>query len=121
MTSVISSAGVQDCSAEGLTVDFEESPGLGLFGKSGQENNNFLLSWLNSWQVAPKVSWWTSKNELNLLASTTRTLGLLTSFHARLCCKLKRSNEDFLGKEETSGAFELRASEWDLLASGRHR
>ncbi len=37
---------------KGLTVDFEESPGLGLFGKSGAgKATTLLLSWLNSWQI----------------------------------------------------------------------
>ncbi len=65
-----------------MTVDFEKSPGLGLFGKSGAGKTTTLLL-LGSILVAPRFTWWTvrtssgSSNVLQRASGVSDVLSML--------------------------------------------
>ncbi len=63
---------------KGLTVDFEKSPGLGLFGKSGEKNNNAFALWLTL-AGGSQVYLVDGKNELQALSDNVlqRASGVL--------------------------------------------
>ncbi len=88
VTSVASSACLLRLeNPERLTVDFEKSPGLGLFGKSGYENNNascFLTQFFGRWSQVYLVDLQERASGSNVLHQPA---------YASWRCSLKWSNE----------------------------
>ncbi len=100
---------------KGLTVDFEKSPGLGLFGKSGAgKQQRLLLSGSILGAGGSQVYLVDGKNELQaLLTSYNVPLESLTSF---LCSAVSSSNgatRRLPQRRSTSGTFRLRLARWD--------
>ncbi len=100
---------------KGLTVDFEKISGLGLFGKSGAGKTTTLLSWLNSWQVAPRFTWWTVE-QAGLFPNVLQRASGVSDVHFMLGYVVAQmeQREDFLGKEHVRRRLEAGLARWDL-------
>ena len=119
VTSVISSAvPFKIVLQKGLIVDFEKSPGLGLFGKSGAGKTTTLLSFLAQFLAGgSQVYLVDGKNELQALSNVLqRASGVsdVLSMLGYVVAQMKQ-REDFLGKEGArQQRLGLRASEVGL-------
>ena len=87
---------------KGLTVDFEKSPGLGLFGRSGSGKTTTLLSFLAQFLAGgSQVYLVDGKNELQALSNVLqRASGVsdVLSILGYVVAQMEQ-REDFLGKE----------------------
>ena len=104
---------------KGLTVDFEKSPGLGLFGKSGSGKTTTLLSFLAQFLAGgSQVYLVDGKNELQALSNVLqRASGVsdVLSMLGYVVAEMEQ-REDFLGKEGArQGRLGLKASEVGLI------
>jgi hypothetical protein len=104
---------------KGLTVDFEKSPGLGLFGKSGAGKTTTLLSFLAQFLAGgSQVYLVDGKNELQALSNVLqRASGVsdVLSMLGYVVAEMEQ-REDFLGKEGArQGRLGLKASEVGLI------
>jgi hypothetical protein len=104
---------------KGLTVDFEKSPGLGLFGKSGAGKTTTLLSFLAQFLAGgSQVYLVDGKNELQALSNVLqRASGVcdVLSMLGYVVAQMEQ-REDFLGKEGArQGRLGLKASEVGLV------
>ena len=104
---------------KGLIVDFEKSPGLGLFGKSGAGKTTTLLSFLAQFLAGgSQVYLVDGKNELQALSNVLqRASGVsdVLSMLAYVVAQMEQ-REDFLGKEGArQGRLGLKASEVGLI------
>lgn len=119
VTSVISSAvPFKIVLQKGLIVDFEKSPGLGLFGKSGAGKTTTLLSFLAQFLAGgSQVYLVDGKNELQALSNVLQRASGVSDVLSMLGYVVAQmeQREDFLGK---SGARQqrlgLKASEVGL-------
>ena len=117
--SVVSSAvPFQIVLQKGLTVDFEKSPGLGLFGRSGSGKTTALLSFLAQFLAGgSQVYLVDGKNELQALSNVLqRASGVsdVLSMLGYVVAQLEQ-REDFLGQEGArQGRLGLKASEVGL-------
>ncbi len=93
-----------------------------MISQEQEKQQPFLLSWLNSWQVAPRFTWWTAQELQALSNDLQRASGVSwRPFYARLCCSSNGAARGFLGKKNVRD-LGLRASEVEAYsASGRHR
>lgn len=103
VTSVISSAvPFKIVLQKGLTVDFEKSPGLGLFGKSGAGKTTTLLSFLAEFLAGgSQVYLVDGKNELQALSNVLQRASGVSDVLSMLGYVVAQmeQREDFLGKE----------------------
>ena len=119
VTSVISSAvPFKIVLQKGLIVDFEKSPGLGLFGKSGAGKTTTLLFFLAQFLAGgSQVYLVDGKNELQALSNVLqRASGVsdVLSMLGYVVAQMKQ-REDFLGKEGArQGRLGLKASDVGL-------
>lgn len=104
---------------KGLTVDFEKSPGLGLFGKSGAGKTTTLLSFLAQFLAGgSQVYLVDGKNELQALSNVLQRASGVSDVLSMLGYVVAQMNqrEDFLGKEGArQGRLGLKASEVGLI------
>jgi hypothetical protein len=87
---------------KGLTVDFEKSPGLGLFGKSGAGKTTTLLSFLAQFLAGgSQVYLVDGKNELQALSNVLQRASGVSDVLSMLGYVVAQmeQREDFLGKE----------------------
>ena len=99
VTSVISSAvPFKIVLQKGLVVDFEKSPGLGLFGKSGAGKTTTLISFLAGGSQVYLVD---GKNELQALSNVLQRASGVSDVLSMLGYVVAQmeQREDFLGKE----------------------
>lgn len=120
VTSVISSAvPFKIVLQKGLTVDFEKSPGLGLFGKSGSGKTTTLLSFLAQFLAGgSQVYLVDGKNELQALSNVLQRASGVSDVLSMLGYVVAQmeQREDFLGKEGArQGRLGLKASEVGLI------
>ena len=103
VTSVISSAvPFKIVLQKGLVVDFEKSPGLGLFGKSGSGKTTTLLSFLAQFLAGgSQVYLVDGKNELQALSNVLQRASGVSDVLSMLGYVVAQmeQREDFLGKE----------------------
>lgn len=103
---------------KGLTVDFEKSPGLGLFGKSGAGKTTTLLSFLAQFLAGgSQVYLVDGKNELQALSNVLQRASGVSDVLSMLGYVVAQmeQREDFLGKEGArQGRLGLKASEVGL-------
>ncbi|OFQ07343.1 hypothetical protein HMPREF2957_00250, partial [Streptococcus sp. HMSC062D07] len=103
VTSVISSAvPFKIALQKGLIVDFEKSPGLGLFGKSGAGKTTTLLAFLAQFLAGgSQVYLVDGKNELQALSSVLQRASGVSDVLSMLGYVVAQmeQREDFLGKE----------------------
>lgn len=103
VTSVISSAvPFKIVLQKGLNVDFEKSPGLGLFGKSGAGKTTTLLSFLVQFLAGgSQVYLVDGKNELQALSNVLQRASGVSDVLSMLGYVVAQmeQREDFLGKE----------------------
>lgn len=103
VTSVISSAvPFKIVLQKGLTVDFEKSPGLGLFGKSGAGKTTTLLAFLAQFLAGgSQVYLVDGKNELQALSNVLQRASGVSDVLSMLGYVVAQmeQREDFLGKE----------------------
>ena len=103
VTSVISSAvPFKIVLQKGLIVDFEKSPGLGLFGKSGAGKTTTLLSFLAQFLAGgSQVYLVDGKNELQALSNVLQRASGVSDVLSMLGYVVSQmeQREDFLGKE----------------------
>lgn len=103
VTSVISSAvPFKIVLQKGLIVDFEKSPGLGLFGKSGAGKTTTLLSFLAEFLAGgSQVYLVDGKNELQALSNVLQRASGVSDVLSMLGYVVAQmeQREDFLGKE----------------------
>ena len=103
VTSVISSAvPFKIVLQKGLVVDFEKSPGLGLFGKSGAGKTTTLLSFLAQFLAGgSQVYLVDGKNELQALSNVLQRASGVSDVLSMLGYVVAQmeQREDFLGKE----------------------
>lgn len=103
VTSVISSAvPFQIVLQKGLAVDFEKSPGLGLFGKSGAGKTTTLLAFLAQFLAGgSQVYLVDGKNELQALSNVLQRASGVSDVLSMLGYVVAQmeQREDFLGKE----------------------
>lgn len=119
VTSVISSAvPFKIVLQKGLVVDFEKSPGLGLFGKSGSGKTTTLLSFLAQFLAGgSQVYLVDGKNELQALSNVLQRASGVSDVLSMLGYVVAQmeQREDFLGKEGArQQRLGLRASEVGL-------
>ena len=104
---------------KGLTVDFEKSPGLGLFGKSGAGKTTTLLSFLAQFLAGgSQVYLVDGKNELQALSNVLQRASGVSDVLSMLGYVVAQmeQREDFLGKEGARrGRLGLKASEVGLI------
>ena len=87
---------------KGLAVDFEKSPGLGLFGKSGSGKTTTLLSFLAQFLAGgSQVYLVDGKNELQALSNVLQRASGVSDVLSMLGYVVAQmeQREDFLGKE----------------------
>jgi hypothetical protein len=103
VTSVISSAvPFKIALQKGLIVDFEKSPGLGLFGKSGAGKTTTLLAFLAQFLAGgSQVYLVDGKNELQALSNVLQRASGVSDVLSMLGYVVAQmeQREDFLGKE----------------------
>lgn len=103
VTSVISSAvPFKIVLQKGLAVDFEKSPGLGLFGKSGAGKTTTLLAFLAQFLAGgSQVYLVDGKNELQALSNVLQRASGVSDvlFMLGYVVAQMEQREDFLGKE----------------------
>jgi len=103
VTSVISSAvPFKIVLQKGLAVDFEKSPGLGLFGKSGAGKTTTLLAFLAQFLAGgSQVYLVDGKNELQALSNVLQRASGVSDVLSMLGYVVAQmeQREDFLGKE----------------------
>lgn len=103
VTSVISSAvPFKIVLQKGLAVDFEKSPGLGLFGKSGAGKTTTLLAFLAQFLAGgSQVYLVDGKNELQALSNVLQRASGVSDvlFMLGYVVAQMEKREDFLGKE----------------------
>lgn len=103
VTSVISSAvPFKIVLQKGLAVDFEKSPGLGLFGRSGSGKTTTLLSFLAQFLAGgSQVYLVDGKNELQALSNVLQRASGVSDVLSMLGYVVAQmeQREDFLGKE----------------------
>lgn len=103
VTSVISSAvPFKIVLQKGLIVDFEKSPGLGLFGKSGAGKTTTLISFLAQFLAGgSQVYLVDGKNELQALSNVLQRASGVSDVLSMLGYVVAQmeQREDFLGKE----------------------
>lgn len=103
---------------KGLIVDFEKSPGLGLFGKSGAGKTTTLLSFLAQFLAGgSQVYLVDGKNELQALSNVLQRASGVSDVLSMLGYVVAQmeQREDFLGKEGArQQRLGLRASEVGL-------
>ena len=103
---------------KGLTVDFEKSPGLGLFGKSGSGKTTSLLAFLAQFLAGgSQVYLVDGKNELQALSNVLQRASGVSDVLSMLGYVVAQmeQREDFLGKEGArQQRLGLRASEVGL-------
>lgn len=103
VTSVISSAvPFKIVLQKGLAVDFEKSPGLGLFGKSGAGKTTTLLALLSQFLAGgSQVYLVDGKNELQALSNVLQRASGVSDVLSMLGYVVAQmeQREDFLGKE----------------------
>ena len=119
VTSVISSAvPFKIVLQKGLAVDFEKSPGLGLFGKSGAGKTTTLLSFLAQFLAGgSQVYLVDGKNELQALSNVLQRASGVSDVLSMLGYVVAQmeQREDFLGREGArQGRLGLKASEVGL-------
>lgn len=119
VTSVISSAvPFKIVLQKGLIVDFEKSPGLGLFGKSGAGKTTTLLSCLAQFLAGgSQVYLVDGKNELQALSNVLQRASGVSDVLSMLGYVVAQmeQREDFLGKEGArQGRLGLKASDVGL-------
>ena len=119
VTSVISSAvPFKIVLQKGLIVDFEKSPGLGLFGKSGAGKTTTLLSFLAQFLAGgSQVYLVDGKNELQALSNVLQRASGVSDVLSMLGYVVAQmeQREDFLGKEGArQQRLGLKASEVEL-------
>ena len=117
--SVVSSAvPFQIILQKGLTVDFEKSPGLGLFGRSGSGKTTTLLSFLAQFLAGgSQVYLVDGKNELQALSNVLQRASGVSDVLSMLGYVVAQmeQREDFLGQEGARrGRLGLKASEVGL-------
>lgn len=104
---------------KGLVVDFEKSPGLGLFGKSGAGKTTTLLSFLAQFLAGgSQVYLVDGKNELQALSNVLQRASGVSDVLSMLGYVVAQmeQREDFLGKEGArQGRLGLKASEVGLI------
>lgn len=104
---------------KGLTVDFEKSPGLGLFGKSGAGKTTTLLSFLAQFLAGgSQVYLVDGKNELQALSNVLQRASGVSDVLSMLGYVVAQmeQREDFLGSEGArQGRLGLKASEVGLI------
>ena len=104
---------------KGLVVDFEKSPGLGLFGKSGAGKTTTLLSILAQFLAGgSQVYLVDGKNELQALSNVLQRASGVSDVLSMLGYVVAQmeQREDFLGKEGArQGRLGLKASEVGLI------
>lgn len=104
---------------KGLAVDFEKSPGLGLFGKSGAGKTTTLLSFLAQFLAGgSQVYLVDGKNELQALSNVLQRASGVSDVLSMLGYVVAQmeQREDFLGKEGArQGRLGLKASEVGLI------
>ena len=120
VTSVISSAvPFKIVLQKGLIVDFEKSPGLGLFGKSGAGKTTTLLSFLSQFLAGgSQVYLVDGKNELQALSNVLQRASGVSDVLSMLGYVVAQmeQREDFLGKEGArQGRLGLKASDVGLV------
>ena len=120
VTSVISSAvPFKIVLQKGLIVDFEKSPGLGLFGKSGAGKTTTLLSCLAQFLAGgSQVYLVDGKNELQALSNVLQRASGVSDVLSMLGYVVAQmeQREDFLGKEGArQGRLGLKASDVGLV------
>lgn len=120
VTSVISSAvPFKIVLQKGLIVDFEKSPGLGLFGKSGAGKTTTLLSFLAQFLAGgSQVYLVDGKNELQALSNVLQRASGVSDVFSMLGYVVAQmeQREDFLGKEGArQGRLGLKASDVGLV------
>ena len=120
VTSVISSAvPFKIVLQKGLIVDFEKSPGLGLFGKSGAGKTTTLLSLLAQFLAGgSQVYLVDGKNELQALSNVLQRASGVSDVLSMLGYVVAQmeQREDFLGKEGArQGRLGLKASDVGLV------
>lgn len=120
VTSVISSAvPFKIVLQKGLIVDFEKSPGLGLFGKSGAGKTTTLLSVLAQFLAGgSQVYLVDGKNELQALSNVLQRASGVSDVLSMLGYVVAQmeQREDFLGKEGArQGRLGLKASDVGLV------
>lgn len=103
---------------KGLAVDFEKSPGLGLFGKSGAGKTTTLLSFLAQFLAGgSQVYLVDGKNELQALSNVLQRASGVSDVLSMLGYVVAQmeQREDFLGKEGArQGRLGLKASDVGL-------
>ena len=119
VTSVISSAvPFKIVLQKDLTVDFEKSPGLGLFGKSGAGKTTTLLAFLAQFLAGgSQVYLVDGKNELQALSNVLQRASGVSDVLSMLgyVVAQMQQREDFLGKEGArQGRLGLKASDVGL-------
>lgn len=120
VTSVISSAvPFKIVLQKGLIVDFEKSPGLGLFGKSGAGKTTTLLSFLSQFLAGgSQVYLVDGKNELQALSNVLQRASGVSDVLSMLGYVVAQmeQREDFLGEEGArQGRLGLKASDVGLV------
>ena len=120
VTSVISSAvPFKIVLQKGLIVDFEKSPGLGLFGKSGAGKTTTLLFFLAQFLAGgSQVYLVDGKNELQALSNVLQRASGVSDVLSMLGYVVAQmeQREDFLGKEGArQGRLGLKASDVGLV------
>ena len=104
---------------KGLIVDFEKSPGLGLFGKSGAGKTTTLLFFLAQFLAGgSQVYLVDGKNELQALSNVLQRASGVSDVLSMLGYVVAQmeQREDFLGKEGArQGRLGLKASEVGLI------
>ena len=120
VTSVISSAvPFKIVLQKGLIVDFEKSPGLGLFGKSGAGKTTTLLSFLAQFLAGgSQVYLVDGKNELQALSNVLQRASGVSDVLSMLGYVVAQmeQREDFLGKAGArQGRLGLKASDVGLV------
>lgn len=120
VTSVISSAvPFKIVLQKGLIVDFEKSPGLGLFGKSGAGKTTTLLSFLAQFLAGgSQVYLVDGKNELQALSNVLQRASGVSDVLSMLGYVVAQmeQREDFLGEEGArQGRLGLKASDVGLV------
>lgn len=120
VTSVISSAvPFKIVLQKGLIVDFEKSPGLGLFGKSGAGKTTTLLSFLAQFLAGgSQVYLVDGKNELQALSNVLQRASGVSDVLSMLGYVVAQmeQREDFLGKGGArQGRLGLKASDVGLV------
>ena len=103
---------------KGLIVDFEKSPGLGLFGKSGAGKTTTLLAFLAQFLAGgSQVYLVDGKNELQALSNVLQRASGVSDVLSMLGYVVAQmeQREDFLGKEGArQGRLGLKASDVGL-------